>query len=110
MKVEGGDTLSVSFDIRNSGKTAGQDVPQIYLTDAAGGARMRLIGWRRVSVQPGETVHVALKADPRLLADFDDAAHDWRIDAGRYQVALGTSAQELKLRGAAELKPAKVKP
>jgi beta-glucosidase len=110
LKVEGGDTLSVSFDIRNSGKTAGQDVPQIYLTDAAGEARMRLIGWQRVSVQPGETVHVALKADLRLLADFDATAHDWRIDAGRYQVALGTSAQDLKLRGAAELKPAKVKP
>jgi beta-glucosidase len=110
LKVQGGDTLSVSFDVRNSGKTAGQDVPQVYLTDAAGKARMRLIGWQRVSARPGETVHVALKADPRLLADFDEAAHDWRIDAGRYQVALGTSAQDLKLHGTAELKPAKVKP
>jgi beta-glucosidase len=110
LKVEGGDVLSVSFDIRNAGKVAGQDVPQVYLTDAAGKARMRLIGWQRVNAQPGETVHVTLKADPRLLADFDEAAHDWRIDAGRYQVALGASAEDLKLRGAAELKSAKVKP
>jgi beta-glucosidase len=110
LKVEGGDALSVSFDVRNAGKVAGQDVPQLYLTDAAGKARMRLIGWQRISAQPGETVHVTLKADPRLLADFDEAAHDWRIDAGRYQVALGASAEDLKLRGAAELKPAKVKP
>jgi beta-glucosidase len=110
LKVEGGDLLTIGFDVRNSGKTAGQDVPQIYLTDAAGKARMRLIGWQRVGVQPGETVHVTLKADPRLIADFDEAAHDWRIDGGRYQVALGTSAMDLKLRGAAELKPAKVKP
>ena len=110
LKVEGGDALSVSFDVRNSGKTAGQDVPQVYLTDAAGKARMRLIGWQRVSAQPGETVHVTLKADPRLLADFDEAAHDWRIDAGRYQVALGASAEDLKLRGGAELRSAKVKP
>jgi len=110
LKVEGGDALSVSFDVRNEGKVAGQDVPQLYLTDAAGKARMRLIGWQRVAAQPGETAHVTLKADPRLLADFDEAAHDWRIDAGRYQVALGTSAEDLKLRGAAELKAAKVKP
>jgi len=110
LKVEGGDSLTIGFDVRNSGKTAGQDVPQVYLTDAAGKARMRLIGWQRISAQPGETVHVTLKADPRLLADFDEAAHDWRIDAGRYQVALGTSAMDLKLRGAAELRPAKVKP
>jgi len=110
LKVDGGDTLKIDFDVRNSGKTAGQDVPQVYLTDAAGKARMRLVGWQRVSVQPGQTVHVSLKADPRLLADFDEAAHDWRIDAGRYQVALGTSAEDLKLRGAVELKAAKVKP
>jgi beta-glucosidase len=110
LKVDGGDTLKIDFDVRNSGKSAGQDVPQVYLTDAAGQARMRLVGWQRVSVQPGETVHVSLKADPRLLADFDEAAHDWRIDAGRYQVALGTSATDLKLHAAAELKSAKVKP
>jgi beta-glucosidase len=110
LKVDGGDVLGIDFDVRNSGKTAGQDVPQVYLTDAAGKARMRLIGWQRVDVKPGETVHVSLKTDPRLLADFDEAAHGWRIDGGRYQVALGTSATDLKLRGAAELKPAKVKP
>ncbi len=110
LKVEGGDALTVGFDVRNSGKVAGQDVPQLYLTDAAGKARMRLIGWQRVAIQPGETVHVTLKADPRLLADFDEAAHGWRIDAGRYQVALGASAEDLELRGAAELKAAKLKP
>jgi beta-glucosidase len=110
LKVEGGDALTVGFDVRNSGKVAGQDVPQLYLTDAAGKARMRLIGWQRVAIQPGETVHVTLKADPRLLADFDEAAHGWRIDAGRYQVALGATAEDLELRGAAELKAAKLKP
>ena len=110
LKVEGGDTLSVSFDVRNAGKQAGQDVPQLYLTGAGGKGRMRLIGWDRVAAKPGETVHVTLKADPRLLADFDEAAHGWRIDAGDYKVAVGASATDLKLRGSAELKAVKVKP
>ena len=85
-------------------------MPQVYLTDAAGKARVRLIGWQRVAIQPGVTVHVALKADPRLLADFDEAAHDWRIDGGTYRVAVGASSLELKLHGSAELKPVRVKP
>lgn len=110
LKVEGGDRLSVGFDVRNTGKQAGQDVPQLYLTDAAGKQRFRLIGWDRVTVQPGETVHVTLKADPRLIGDFDETAHDWRVDAGRYQVALGESATDLKLRGAAQVTAARVKP
>lgn len=110
LKVEGGDTLSVSFDVRNTGKLAGQDVPQVYLTGAGSKDRMRLIGFERISAKPGEIVHVTLKADPRLLADFDETAHAWRLDAGEYKIALGASATDLKLRGSAELKAAKVKP
>jgi beta-glucosidase len=110
LKVQGGDVLSVSFDVRNEGRWAGQDVPQLYLTDAAGKQRFRLIDWDRVTIQPGETVHVTLKADPRLIADFDEKAHCWRIDAGRYQVALGESATDLKLRGAAQIAAAMLKP
>jgi beta-glucosidase len=110
LTVEGGDALSVGFDVRNAGDRAGQDVPQLYLTDAAGKGRFRLIGWDRVTVQPGETVHVALKADPRLIGDFDEKAHNWRIDAGRYQVALGQSSTDLKLRGAAQITASRVKP
>jgi beta-glucosidase len=34
---------------------AGADVPQLYLTEAAGDARMRLLGFERVELQPGES-------------------------------------------------------
>ena len=110
LKVDGGDTLSVSFDVLNVGKVAGQDVPQVYLTGKPGKDTTRLIGWERVAVQPGETVHVTLKADPRLVADYDETAHGWRIDAGKYQVAVGKSATDILLRGTADLKPARLKP
>jgi beta-glucosidase len=109
-KVEGGDTLSVGFDVHNAGKVAGADVPQLYLTDAAGKPKMRLIGWERVTVDPGASVHVSLKVDPRLLADFDEASHGWIITAGRYQIALGASATDLKQHGAAELSAVRLKP
>jgi beta-glucosidase len=63
-----------------------------------------------VTVRPGETVHVTVKVDRRLLADFDETAHGWRIDAGQYRIALGSSAIDLKLRGEAELRAAQLKP
>jgi beta-glucosidase len=110
LTVAGGDTLTVAFDVHNAGGRPGDDVPQLYLTDAAGKPRFRLIGWKRLTLQPGETAHVTLKADPRLLADFDAAAHGWRIDAGRYRVALGASASDLRLRGAADVAAARLKP
>ena len=110
LKVEGGPRLTASFDVRNVGNRLGADVPQLYLTDASGKNRFRLLGWDRVTVKPGETAHVTLTVDPRLLADFDDAQHGWRSDAGRYRVALGASAGDLRLRGEAELGAARLKP
>ncbi len=110
LKVEGGEGLTVSFDVRNSGRTAGRDVPQVYLTDAAGKAHQRLIGWSSVALQPGATTHVTLKADPRLLADFDEAAHGWHVLPGKYQIALGASAADLRMRGSAQLNEERIKP
>jgi beta-glucosidase len=46
---------------------------------------------------------VTLTADPRLLARFDGAAKQWRITEGTHEVALGQSANDLVLRGNANL-------
>jgi beta-glucosidase len=85
-------------------------VPQIYLTDAAGRAHQRLVGWSSVELEPGATTRVTAKADPRLLADFDEAAHGWHVAAGKYQVAVGASAADLRLRGGATLNEERIKP
>jgi beta-glucosidase len=110
LEVAGGETLTVSFDVRNSGQRAGADVPQVYLTDAAGQKHMRLLGWSKVRLEPGASQRVTVTADPRLLADFDVAAPGWRVAAGRYAVALGASAGELKLQGAADVGARLLKP
>ena len=110
LEVHGGETLTMSFDVRNVGARAGADVPQVYLTEAAGDKRMRLLGWSKVSLAPGATQRITLSADPRLLADFDAAAPGWRLGAGPYSVALGTSAGDLKLRATTEVTARVLKP
>lgn len=92
LQVAGGRTLTVSFDVTNTGRRTGAAVPQVYLTSQAGRKLDRLIGFRRVRLHPGQTRHITLTADPRLLANFDTAAHAWRIPAGKYTVMLGRSA------------------
>jgi beta-glucosidase len=82
LQVSGGDTVAATFTVANTGDRAGADVPQLYLTEAAGDERMRLLGFERVELQPGESRQVTLTADPRLLATFDGTAGQWRIAEG----------------------------
>jgi beta-glucosidase len=105
LKVSGGETITATFNVRNSGKLAGADVPQLYLADAGKEKRMRLLGFERIELAPGASKTVTLKADPRLLARFDgkNGLGQWRITEGTYRVALGKSASELVLTAEAPL-------
>jgi beta-glucosidase len=99
LQVEGGETVAASFTVTNTGQREGADVPQLYLTQAADGKRMRLLGFERVVLKAGESKRVTVTADPRLLARFDgkNGLGQWRIAAGTYRVALGKSAADLAL-------------
>jgi beta-glucosidase len=106
LDVTGGDTVAATFTVTNTGDRAGADVPQLYLADAPGERRMRLLGFERVELRPGESRQVALTADPRLLARFDSRAGRWHITEGTYTVAVGTAADTLNLTAQTTLKEA----
>ena len=105
LTVSGGETITATFTVTNTGAVAGADVPQVYLTDAAGERRLRLLGFARVELAPGAARIVTVTADPRLLARFDgkNGLGQWRITEGTYRVALGKSAGELVLTAEAPL-------
>jgi beta-glucosidase len=103
LEVSGGETIMATFTVTNTGEREGADVPQLYLTSAPDEKRMRLLGFERVELAPGEFREVTLSADPRLLARFDGGANQWRITGGAHDVALGKSAGNLMLTGSANL-------
>ncbi|MFV3130838.1 beta-glucosidase family protein [Niveispirillum sp. KHB5.9] len=110
LRVKGGDTLTVSFEVTNTGKLQGKDAPQIYLAGAAGKKLRRLIGFEKIDLKPGERRTVTVKADPRLLASFDEAERQWRIEGGDYDVAVGPSAATTVLSGKARVGQRTLKP
>jgi beta-glucosidase len=101
LAVTGGDTIAATFTVTNSGPRAGADVPQLYMTVAAGDVRTRLLGFERVELGVGESRSVTVTADPRLLARYDAAAGQWHIAGGSYVVALAKAADDLVATGEA---------
>jgi beta-glucosidase len=93
LAVEGGETVTATFTVTNTGDRPGADVPQLYLTES----RTRLLGFERVELEPGESRQVTVTAERRLLARFDGNAGQWHIDEGTYKVALGKAADALDL-------------
>lgn len=101
--LSGEETVTATFTVTNTGEREGADVPQLYLTAAPNEKRMRLLGFERVVLKPGESKQVTLTVDPRLLARFEGKANQWRIMEGVHHIALGRSAGDLVLTGTAEL-------
>ena len=108
LTASGGKTLTVSFDVRNTGTREGKTVAQVYAKPPFGD--VRLIGWSKVDLQPGETRHVTLSADPRLLAMFDGDANLWRVADGDYTVRLGDSSAHISATAAAHVGASTIKP
>jgi beta-glucosidase len=90
LTVKGG---TAAFTVANTGERAGDEVAQLYLVSRAGQATRRLVGFQRVSLQPGASRKLTVTIDPRLLADWKDGG--WSMPAGDYGFALGRDAENL---------------
>ncbi|AXJ96243.1 MULTISPECIES: beta-glucosidase [unclassified Sphingomonas] len=108
--VTGGRTLSVTFDVVNTGRREGADVPQMYVARAGSGEPMRLAGFQRVTLKPGETRRITLTAEPRVVADYDTGLPGWRIAGGTYSVALARDATDRTMVSTARLDAQTMKP
>ena len=95
--AQGGSTISVAADVTNDGALEGKETMQVYAAPPGenGPEMLRLIGWSKIDLKPGETRRVSLAADPRLIAHFDTECPCWHIDDDEYEVRVGTSFADL---------------
>jgi beta-glucosidase len=90
-----GYAVSASAKVRNSGERAGTATPQFYVSGPDGAhIPLRLVGWDRIDLKPGEERQATISIDPRLLAIFDEDARKWRIQPGAYRLTAGFDSQQ----------------
>ena len=94
-------SATVRCRVRNTGTRAGDEVVQLYLRDVlASVARpvMRLAGFQRVRLTPGEEREVAFTVGREQLQMFD-ASMRWVVEPGTFRVMIGASSQDIRLHG-----------
>ncbi|MCB0640984.1 MAG: glycoside hydrolase family 3 C-terminal domain-containing protein, partial [Phaeodactylibacter sp.] len=96
--------LTVKVTVKNTGKVAGKEVVQLYLSAPAGNLEKplrELKGFDKTKVlQPNEAETLTFKLTARDLASFDPAQSAWVIDAGSYTVQAGASSADIRLSAA----------
>ncbi|WP_454832873.1 glycoside hydrolase family 3 C-terminal domain-containing protein [Pseudoxanthomonas wuyuanensis] len=94
--------VRVSVKVKNTGQRAGDEVVQLYLhplEPQRDRARRELRGFQRVTLQPGEEREVSFAFTPEAdLRHYDEQRKAYAVDAGDYEVQLGASSADIRLR------------
>lgn len=100
-RVAPGETVTVSFDVTNTGPRQGVEVPQVYVRDCFSSTvkpRKELAGFCRVALEAGETRRVAIPLDKRVLRTLG-SDYVWCVEPGEFSVMVGSNAENEALRG-----------
>jgi hypothetical protein len=103
-----GQTVEVVVKVRNSGARAGTETVEVYVHQAKSGLErppQELKAFNRVELKPGETKDVAVTLDRHSMSFYDPSAHDWAAEPGVFEVLVGASSRDIRLRGSFQLFP-----
>ena len=96
------ESFNITFDVKNTGKMAADEVAQIYLSPADDNKNIRPIqlqGFARVSLKPGESKKISVKMYTEQLGFYtNDGQRQWNIQPGKYIIKIGASSQDIKLQ------------
>jgi beta-glucosidase len=95
-----GETVNVSFDLRNTGKMTGDEVAQVYVKLPELGIVQpikELKGFKRVSVDKGKTEKVSINIEKEFLRYWDENTKQFVVPKGNYTFMVGSSSQDIKL-------------
>jgi beta-glucosidase len=101
---------TVKLRVENTGKVAGAEVVQLYVSAPKGklpkpAIELRAFG-KTKPLAPGEAEVLSFELGPRELASFDPGVEAWVADAGKYTLRAAASATDIRRTATLELKSA----
>ncbi|MBV9294967.1 MAG: glycoside hydrolase family 3 C-terminal domain-containing protein [Acidobacteriaceae bacterium] len=105
-KVATNGTVTVSVDVTNTGNQSGDEVVQLYvkhLRSKVQRPNQELKGFRRVTINAGETQTVQIPLQASTLAFWDEKSGKFKVETEPVRILIGASSSDIKLTGALEI-------
>lgn len=99
---DGSKILNINFTVKNTGKRAGAEIVQVYVAPIAPKVdrpSKELKNYAKVELPPGKSKKVTLVLEKRDFAYFDTDIHGFAADPGDYEILVGASFEDIRLRG-----------
>lgn len=107
-KVSSGVPIEVSLRLHNSGSRSGAEVVELYVHDGHSSVDrppQELKAFRRVNLAAGETSDVRFTLDQSAMAFYSTAKKDCVAEPGQFDVLVGSSSRDIRLKGSFDLEP-----
>ncbi|WP_317207939.1 beta-glucosidase [Phocaeicola faecalis] len=94
-------SVTLSFNITNTGDYGGAEVAQIYVRDIVSKEvrpLKELKGFRKVFLRPGETKSVSVALDKDAFQYFSEKKFDWVFESGEFEIWVGASSKDIRLK------------
>lgn len=101
------ETISLTFELKNTGKTAAEEVVQVYvhrINPSVEWPHKELKAFVRVALNAGETKSVKLEVPVKNLMYWNEKKGAWDNDLCNIELLVGASAGDIKLKKEVVLK------
>jgi beta-glucosidase len=102
----GAQSATVTVSVRNSGKTAGAEVVQLYVKDLKSSVKRpekELKGFEKVFLKPGESKTVTMQLPADAFKYYDEGKKQWVLEPGQFEVLVGSSSRDIRQTGSLTL-------
>jgi beta-glucosidase len=94
-QIKIGQSVTVTADVTNAGKVLGDEVVQLYIHQKWGSdsrPMRELKGFKRITLQPGETKTVTFQLSPKELRYWSTNVGGWIQDAAAFDIWIGADS------------------
>ncbi len=105
--MEHTDTLLVTVPVSNTGKKAGKEIVQLYLSDVQSTLprpMKELKGFVKLSLEPGETQEATFSITAEELSFYDERTGCWTAEPGKFVIHIGASSADIRHTASFRLK------